>query len=158
VGGTGTATALGAVMGTLEYMAPEQAQGQAVDHRADIYSFGLLLYDMLTGRQRIARRDNAMSELRSRMQHTPPSSRPLGAHLPESLDRIMTKCLQADPKARYATTSELVADLEALAPDGHRLIPSHPVTASRTTVLVLVAIIAAVLGGAGWWIWHMRDR
>ena len=95
--GTGTATALGAVMGTLEYMAPEQAQGQAVDHRADIYSFGLLLYDMLTGRQRIARRDNAMSEMMSRMQHAPPSVRTLDAHVPETLDQIISKCLQADP-------------------------------------------------------------
>ena len=158
VGGTGTATALGAVMGTLEYMAPEQAQGLPVDHRADIYSFGLLFYDMLTGRQRIAQRDNPMSELMSRMQHTPPSIRTLDAHLPESLDRIITKCLQSDPKSRYTTTAELVADLEALAPDGHRLIPSHPVTASRSTVLVLAAVIAAVLGGAGWWIWQMRGR
>src|SRR6185295_2244535 len=49
VGGTGTQTALGAVIGTLEYMAPEQAQGQHVDHRADIYSFGLLVYDTLVG-------------------------------------------------------------------------------------------------------------
>src|SRR3954470_24039402 len=158
VGGTGTATALGAVMGTLEYMAPEQAQGQAVDHRADIYSFGLVLYDMLTGRQRIARRDNAMSEMMSRMQHAPPSVRTLDSHVPETLDRLIAKCLQTDAKARYATTAELVADLEALAPDGHRLMPVHPVTASRTTVVVISAVLAAVLGVAGWWIWYTGGR
>ena len=158
VGGTGTATALGAVMGTLEYMAPEQAQGQAVDHRADIYSFGLVLYDMLTGRQRLARRENAMSEMMSRMQHAPPSVRTIDSHTPETLDRIISKCLQSDPKARYATTAELVADLEALAPDGHRLVPPHPVTASRTTVLAIAAILAVVLGTAAWWIWHTRGR
>ena len=156
VGGTGTATALGAVMGTLEYMAPEQAQGQAVDQRADIYSFGLVLYDMLTGRQRIARRENAMSEMMSRMQHPPPSVRSLDAHIPETLDRIISRCLQSDPKSRYATTADLVADLEALAPDGHRLVPAHPVTASRTTVLVISALLALVIGTAAWWIWHTR--
>jgi tetratricopeptide (TPR) repeat protein len=158
VGGTGTATALGAVMGTLEYMAPEQAQGQAVDQRADIYSFGLVLYDMLTGRQRLARRENAMSEMMSRMRHAPPSVRSLDSHIPETLDRIISKCLQSDPKSRYATTADLVADLEALAPDGHRLIPAHPVTASRTTVLAIAAVLAVVLGTAGWWIWHTRGR
>jgi tetratricopeptide (TPR) repeat protein len=158
VGGTGTATALGAVMGTLEYMAPEQAQGQAVDHRADIYSFGLLLYDMLTGRQRIARRDNAMSELMSRMQHAPPSIRTLDGHLPEALDHIIARCLQTEPKSRYQTTAELVTDLEALAPDGHRLTPAHPVTASRTTVLVIAAMVLAVIGTGAWWIWHTRGR
>jgi len=158
ISGTGTATALGAVMGTLEYMAPEQAQGQAVDHRADIYSFGLVLYDMLTGRQRLARRDNAMSEMMSRMQHAPPSVRSIDSHTPETLDRIISKCLQADPKSRYATTAELVADLEALAPDGHRLVPAHPVTASRTTVLVIAAVLAVVLGTAAWWIWHTLGR
>jgi tetratricopeptide (TPR) repeat protein len=156
VGGTGTATALGAVMGTLEYMAPEQAQGQAVDHRADIYSFGLVLYDMLTGRQRIAQRDNAMSEMMSRMKHAPPSVRTVDSHVPETLDHIISKCLQSEAKSRYATTAELVADLEALAPDGHRLIPAHPVTASRTTVLAIAATLAVVIGAAGWWIWHMR--
>lgn len=158
VGGTGTATALGAVMGTLEYMAPEQAQGQAVDHRADIYSFGLVLYDMLTGRQRIARRDNAMSEMMSRMQHAPPSIRTIDGHMPDALDHVVSKCLQTDPKSRYHTTAELVADLEALAPDGHRVIPAHPVTTSRTTVLVLAAIVAAIIATGGWWIWHTRNR
>ena len=158
VGSVGTATALGAVMGTLEYMAPEQAQGQAVDHRADIYSFGLVLYDILTGRQRIARRDNAMSEMMSRMQHAPPSIRTLDAHMPDALDDIVSKCLQTDPKARYQTTEELVADLEALAPDGHRLTPVHPVTASLSTVLTIAAVIVAVVAGGGWWIWHARGR
>ena len=155
---TGTATALGAVMGTLEYMAPEQAQGQAVDHRADIYSFGLVLYDMLTGRQRIARRDNAMSEMMSRMQHAPPSIRTLDGHLPDTLDHIVAKCLQTDSKARYQTTAELVADLEALAPDGHRVAPAHPVTASRSTVFAIAAIVLAVIATGGWWIWHTRNR
>jgi serine/threonine protein kinase/tetratricopeptide (TPR) repeat protein len=151
---TGTATALGAVMGTLEYMAPEQAQAEAVDHRADIYSFGLVLYDMLTGRQRLARRDNPMSEMMSRLQHAPPSIRTLDAALPEALDRIVTRCLQSSADARYARTADLVADLEALSPDGHRLTPAHPITTSRTTVLGAVTLLVAVLGLAGWWTWR----
>lgn len=151
---TGTATALGAVMGTLEYMAPEQAQGQAVDQRADIYSFGLVLYDMLTGRQRVARRDSPMSEMMSRLQQAPPSIRTLDAALPEALDRIVAKCLQSSADARYARTAELVADLEALAPDGHRIAPAHPVTASRTAVLAAAALLAVVLSVAGWWVWR----
>ena len=154
VSGTGTATALGAVIGTLEYMAPEQAQGQAVDHRADIYSFGLVLYDMLTGRQRVARRDNPMSEIMSRLQHPPPGVRTLDAAVPEPVDRIVTRCLQVSADARYARTADLVADLDALTPDGHRLTPAHPVTASRTTVLTMAACLAVALAAAGWWVWR----
>ncbi len=153
VTGTGTATAMGAVMGTLEYMAPEQAQGQAVDHRADIYSFGLLLYDMLTGRQRIARRDNPMSEMMSRMTQAPPAIRTLDASLPEPVERIVAKCLASSPDARYATTAELVADLEALTPDGHRLMPVHAGGASRRLVLALAATLAIVIVVGGWWLW-----
>ena len=156
VSGTGTATALGAAMGTLEYMAPEQAEGQAVDHRADIYSFGLLVYDMLSGRQRVARRDNPMSEMMSRMKHAPPSLRTLDASLPEPVERVIAKCLQSSPDARYATTAHLVGDLEALTLDGHRRIPAHPVSASRTTVLALAAVLALVFAAGGWWAWRNR--
>jgi eukaryotic-like serine/threonine-protein kinase len=153
---TGTATALGAVIGTLAYMAPEQAQGQAIDHRADIYSFGLVVYDMLTGRQRIARRDNPMSEMMSRMQHAPPPLRTLDASLPEPVERVITKCLQASAGARYATTAALVAELESLAPDGHRLTPARPVVASRSTMFAIAAVLVALLGAAGWWAWQGR--
>lgn len=156
VSGTGTVTALGAVMGTLEYMAPEQAQGQPVDHRADIYSFGLLLYDMLTGRQRVQRRDNPMSEMMSRMTQAPPSIRTLDAELPEAVERIVSKCLQSTADARYATTAELVADLEALTPDGHRLTPARAAGASRRTVLALATALVVVLAAGGWWAWRTR--
>ena len=125
VGGatTGTATALGAVIGTLEYMAPEQAQGQPVDHRADIYSFGLLVYDTLVGRQRLAARDNAMSEMMGRMQLGPPPLRTIDAAIPEPFERIVSRCLQPEAEARYATTTALVHGPGDLTPDGHQLAP-----------------------------------
>jgi tetratricopeptide (TPR) repeat protein len=155
VGGTGTATALGAVIGTLEYMAPEQAEGQPVDHRADIYSFGLLLYDSLVGRQRIAMRDNPMSELMSRMQHAPPPIRTIDPVVPEALERIISKCIQPAAAARYATTTELVHDLESLTPDGHTLAPVRLGSWSMLD-LALAGALVVVLAVSGWWAWHTR--
>ncbi len=126
ISGTATATALGGVMGTLEYMAPEQARGELVDPRADIYAFGLIFYDMLTGRQRLAGRDNPMSEIMSRMHAAPRALRQLDDTIPESLERIIARCIEPSAEKRFATTSELVATLEALTPDG------HPLTLART--------------------------
>jgi eukaryotic-like serine/threonine-protein kinase len=153
VGSTGTATALGAVIGTLEYMAPEQAQGQPVDHRADIYSFGLLVYDTLVGRQRIAARDNAMSELMGRLQHGPAPLRTIDPGIPEAFERVITRCLQPAADARYATTAALVRDLDALTPDGHQLTPARPAAArgARIAIAVLTAGLILVLAVAGWW-------
>jgi eukaryotic-like serine/threonine-protein kinase len=155
VGATGTATALGAVIGTLEYMAPEQAQGQPVDHRADIYSFGLLVYDTLVGRQRIAARDNAMSELMGRMQHGPPPLSTIDEAIPEAFERIISRCLQPAADARYATTTELVHDLESLTSDGHPLAPVRP-GSSRKLDLALASALVVVLALSGWWAWHTR--
>ena len=117
------ATMAGAVIGTMEYMAPEQARGEPVDHRADIYAFGLILYDMLVGR-RHAGAQSAVTDLMSRMQQAPASPRSLDPHIPEAVDRIVVRCLQPDQSARHQTTAELLQELQNLSPDGHEMAPS----------------------------------
>ena len=82
-----TQTAAGSVIGTLEYMAPEQAQGKQVDQRADQYALGLIIYDMLVGRVRTANRDNPMTELLARMSAAPPPPRSIKAEIPPSAQR-----------------------------------------------------------------------
>ena len=154
VSGTGTATQLGAVLGTLEYMAPEQAQAQPVDHRADIYSFGLVLYDLIAGRRRLVGRDNPMSEVLSRMQAAPTPIRALDPSVPEPVERILNRCLASSPDARYATTAELVADLEALTPDGHLRQPAAVIpgaTGLPWTTLVLGVTVLLLLAAGAWW-------
>ena len=160
-----TQTAAGAVIGTLEYMAPEQAQGIKVDQRADLYAFGLILYDMLLGRQRLARDVNAMTELLARMGAPPPPPRAIDAQIPEALDQIVQRCLQPSPEARFASTAELVRALEALTPDGFQR--PDPATATVAAVpvssparpkwhLVVAAVVFAAIVGAGGWLLSNR--
>jgi tetratricopeptide (TPR) repeat protein/serine/threonine protein kinase len=132
--GTG-ATKSGAVIGTLEFMAPEQARGEVVDHRADIYAFGLIFYDMLVGRRSSAGGDSAVADLMRRMQSAPPSPRAIDPAIPEAIDSIVVRCLQPDPAARFQTTSELGAELNALDADGHRILSPLRGTTSRSSVL-----------------------
>lgn len=156
VSGTGTATQLGAVLGTLEYMAPEQAQGQPVDQRADIYSFGLMIYDMIAGRQRLAGRDNAMSEMLSRMAAGPLSVRALDPNVPEPIDRILSRCLATSPDARYGTATELLKELDALTPDGHAIqapvaSPAATTGVPRKTVALAGGAVLLLVAAAGAW-------
>lgn len=148
-----TQTAKGSVIGTLEYMAPEQAQGRQLDTRADIYAFGLILYDTLVGRQRIKGDDTAMSELLARIQAAPPPPRTLNSDVPEALDAIVQKCLQPSPDARFQNTHELVSALEALTAEGHQVAASSGavpvVVASRPKwQLAAAAIVIVTMGVA----------
>jgi len=151
--GTGTATALGGVMGTLEYMSPEQAQGLTLDQRTDVYSFGLILYDMLTGRQRIALHQNPMSEMMSRMQRSPPPLRQLDGEVPEAFERIVSRCLLPSADARYKTTAELAAEIESLTPEGHVLVRASP----KSLVIPAALVAGALVLSAGGW-FFMRSR
>jgi serine/threonine-protein kinase len=98
-------------------MSPEQASGRAVDARTDVYAFGLLLYDMLLGRQRLAGRE-ALSELLSRTTNPPPAPSALGAAMPEATEAVIMRCVQPDPDERFASGQELVKALDGLLPDG----------------------------------------
>jgi tetratricopeptide (TPR) repeat protein len=143
-------TMTGAVMGTLGYMAPEQARGGAVDQRADDYAWGLMLYDMLAGRRRVGPTRDAMSEMLARMQAAPPAIRTLEPHVPEALEAVITRATDPDPDKRYATTRDLIAALDELDADG---LARQPVVAagsrSRRNVIasVLALVIVSALGG-----------
>jgi eukaryotic-like serine/threonine-protein kinase len=154
--GTATATAGGAIMGTLEYMAPEQARGVAVDHRADIYSFGLIVQDTLTGRRRVSAAQSALSEMMLRMQQQPPPLRTLAPDVPEGLEQIVAKCLTPDPDDRYATTRALVDDLESLDSDG-RAIP-RPAAKDRQWKAATATMLVLVLLSAGTAVWFAQHR
>ena len=152
-----TQTAAGSVIGTLEYMAPEQAQGKKVDQRCDQYSFGLIVYDMLVGRQRLRDRDNAMAELLARLQTPPASPRSINPAIPEPIDQLVIKLLQPDPAARFPTTPDLVAALDRLTPDGHvradvpDMVVQVPAPARPKWQLAAAAVVVVTLGaGAGW--------
>jgi eukaryotic-like serine/threonine-protein kinase len=141
----GGATTAGQVVGTIEYMAPEQARGEQVDQRADVYAFGLILYDMLLGRHRHTHAASAVTELQQRMREAPPRPKAIDPALPEALDRIIARCLSPDPAARFRSSAGLAAALEQLdeagrpLPTDRRLV--HIVAGSGLLVIVAMFVI-----------------
>ena len=109
-----TQTREGAILGTVSYMAPEQAEGKPVDQRADIFSFGAVLYEMLSGVQPF-RRDSVSGTLAAILRDEPPALD--AARIPAALRQVIERALRKSPEARYASGVELVS---ALAPDSVR--------------------------------------
>ena len=136
------------VVGTVEYMAPEQAKARPVDQRADIYSFGLILYDLLVGRVRRTPGQSAIAELKSRMERPPAPARSLVPDIPEALDALISRCLEPDPDKRHQTTTELEVDLNRLDDTGTP-IPVKRVVGIR--MLAAVITLAVALLGGSWW-------
>lgn len=142
-------TVAGSVVGTIQYMAPEQARAEPIDQRADIYAFGLILYDLLLGRTRSTRADSLIAELNLRMTEPLPTPRSVDPDIPEALDRIITRCIQINATARYATTADLIADIEQLDDEGSPL----PATRRFTWRMgVAAAAVLASLVGLTWWL------
>jgi tetratricopeptide (TPR) repeat protein/tRNA A-37 threonylcarbamoyl transferase component Bud32 len=141
-------TMAGAVVGTVQYMAPEQARAQTVDQRADIYAFGLIVYDMLLHQRRARGAATAIAELTSRMQAPPPAPRSIDPSIPEPLDRIVAQCIEPDAARRFQTTPQLVAALNRLDDHG-RLLPVVRRVTRRLVAAVLVGFVAVL--GLTWW-------
>ena len=148
----------GAVVGTLHYMAPEQAEGRPVDQRADIYAFGLLVYDMLAGARRTSATESALSDLMARLKAPPQPLAELEPLVPEGLSAIVTRCLAPDPAARFQTTTELRAALAAVDEDGRpRLAAVAAPAVSRRAIIAGAVLLAVLAGAAATWIARRPD-
>lgn len=103
----------GAIIGTLPYMSPEQVRGEALDGRSDIFSFGVVLYELLTGHQPFAQKSAAATASAILTSDQPPLAR-FSKELPTELERIVAKTLRKDPDERYQTIKDLLIDLRSL--------------------------------------------
>ena len=116
LGPTRAHTADGRILGTVAYMSPEQAEGRSVDQRSDVFSLGVMLYEMAAG-ERPFKGDTALSILSSILRDTPRPLSDLKRDLPGDFARIIRRCLAKDPEDRYQTAKDLRNDLRALRED-----------------------------------------
>jgi serine/threonine protein kinase len=111
---TQRATQLGTIIGTAAYMAPEQARGKAGDRRADIWAFGVVLYEMLTCARAFAGEDP--SEVLATVLKTEPDWNALPSDTPASVRRLLRRCLEKDPRRRLSSIADARLDLEEIEP------------------------------------------
>ncbi|MCX6550218.1 MAG: protein kinase [Acidobacteria bacterium] len=148
--GTILSTKSGGIVGTLEYMAPEQSKGEAVDQRTDIYAFGLILSDLILGSRTVPEGSTPWRELTERIAKAPLPLRSREPGLPEAVDAIVTKCLQISPSERFQTTAELTAALNRLDDEGN-LVPEPVVKRFTPRIAAAAAVIVAMLVGGTYW-------
>jgi eukaryotic-like serine/threonine-protein kinase len=111
----------GTVMGTVGYMSPEQARGQEADHRADIFSFGVILYEMLSGRRAFSG-ESAVEVMNAILKEEPPEFGEANTKVSPQLEKIVRRCLEKQPERRFQSASDLGFALESLSsPSGSRL-------------------------------------
>ncbi len=143
----------GAVMGTVGYMSPEQVQGLPADHRCDVFSFGVILYEMLVG-QRAFRRSTAVETMHAILKEEPQGLTELDPNCPADLDRLVRHCLEKSPEERFQSVRDLRFELERLAEDANRSrkppLMARPASRRRAVaVLAGVTLLAAVIFFAG---------
>jgi serine/threonine protein kinase len=107
-------TEAGVVMGTAGYMAPEQVRGQTVDHRADIFAFGAVLYEMLAGKRAFQKATSA-DTMSAILNEDPPGISQVTTNIPAALQRVAHRCLEKNPEQRFQSASDLAFALEALS-------------------------------------------
>lgn len=156
------ATSEGQILDTVAYMSPEQAEGKGLDERSDVFSLGILLYEMATG-QRPFKGDTSVSVISAILKHTPDSVTDLRPELPRDLVRILKHTLNKDPEHRYQSAKDLRNDLETLKEDldsgevADNAARSGWVRVAERRRLVWAGALlaAAALSGAGAW-WGFR--
>jgi Tol biopolymer transport system component/predicted Ser/Thr protein kinase len=153
-------TEAGKVVGTVPYMSPEQAQGKPVDARSDVFSFGAVLYQMLTGRQPF-RGDTSLALMAAILTKEPAPPGKLADGVPPEVERVVMHCLRKDPQRRWQGMSDLkVALLDLKEESDSGTLPAAGVAARRPRKTLAAAIAASavlllgVAAGAAWWLTH----
>ena len=147
-------TAEGTILGTLQYMAPEQLEGKEADSRTDIFAFGAVVYEMATGKKAFEGKSQA-SLIAAILKDDPPAMSELQPMTTPLLDRVVKRCLAKVPDERWQTASDLTAELKwitepaAVSPIGQTL-TGRPSRWRRTMTLGLVALAGATIGVAIW--------
>jgi eukaryotic-like serine/threonine-protein kinase len=155
-------TGPGVVMGTAGYMSPEQVRGQRVDYRSDMFSFGAILYEMLTGR-RAFHRESAVETLNSILKEEPPEFPETSRNIAPGLERVVRHCLEKNPEERFQSARDLAFDLEALSgvsglSAGQAAVVLQPVRWNPVALWSLASLAALIVGLAAWWAWGKSDR
>ena len=145
---TAVRTQPGMILGTIAYMSPEQASGLEMDARSDIFSFGIVLYEMLAG-SRPFLGSTDLEVLQTVIHGTP---QPLGDGVPVALRTVVEKALEKDPADRYQSMREMVADLRRLARQSSET-PAPPVRSGFPPVWIRAALLPVLLG-AGFFAWR----
>ncbi len=145
------ATAPGIVMGTLGYMSPEQVRGQTVDQRADIFAFGAILYEMLSGASAFKRGSSA-DTMSAILKEDPPELSTSDSRVPPALDRIVRRCLEKQPNQRFQAASDVAFALEAVSGTSEHAAAAatqaRPSARWTQRLVPVLALIAAVGIGA----------
>jgi Tol biopolymer transport system component len=148
------ATEVGTVLGTAGYMSPEQVRGVAVDARSDIFSFGAILYEMISGK-RAFHRDTAADTMSAILKEDPPDFAETNRNVSPALERIVQHCLEKNPESRFHSASDIAFDLEHLSGISSTTTRAVPIAgaAPRGKLMAVVAggvVLALAMLGVGW--------
>jgi Tol biopolymer transport system component len=148
---TSPATLPGMVMGTVGYMSPEQVRGDPIDSRSDIFSFGAMLYEMLTGK-RAFKRETSAETMTAILREEPQALNDTGWQGPLELQRILARCLEKNVERRFQSASDLAFAMESLSGTsaGTSTAKSVPPPKSRRAWLPWVIVAALLIGTAVW--------
>ena len=155
-------TEAGVVMGTVGYMAPEQVRGQTADHRADIFAFGAILYEMLAGK-RAFQKPTSPETMTAILNEDPPGISQVTTNIPPALQRVVHRCLEKNPEQRFQSASDLAFALDALSDSGGS---AYSATAAKAAtgagklwkVIVPAAVVVLALAVSGYLYSHRETR